>query len=81
VDGLQWHVARGERREALEELSKILAKTVEDAQPQYISALSGRLQEVLREIDEIKRDTPDEMSPVDEMELKRAQRKNKAQNL
>lgn len=81
MDGLQWHVARGERREALEELSKILAKTVEDAQPQYISALSGRLQEVLREIDEIKRDTPDEMSPVDEMELKRAQRKNKAQNL
>lgn len=78
ADGLSWHVQRGERLKALEELSLILAQNIEDSPPQYVSALGGRLQEVLREIDEIKNEQPVGVNPVDEIEKKRAARKRNA---
>jgi len=53
ADGLSGAVATGDRRQGLEALRGVLARSIEDAEPREVAALARQLALVLKELDEL----------------------------
>jgi len=75
-EGLSGVVGAGVRRDSLEALRDLLARTIEDAEPGQVAALSRQLALVLKEIDELP--MAKGASSLDQLASRRAARKPRA---
>lgn len=76
TEGLSSAVGTGDRRRALRALRDVLARTIEDAEPREVAALSRQLALVLKELDELP--AAKGASSFDDLASRRAARKSTA---